>query len=80
MIAKRVHYKMLMPATPPQEGNGLAHTYTDTPQPPRQAEPATPPQEGNGLSLRDQSAWRLGIRHQYLAFATNGEVAYVSSD
>ena len=24
MIAKRVHYKMLMPATPPQEGNGLS--------------------------------------------------------
>ena len=24
MIARRIHYKMLMPATPPQEGNGLA--------------------------------------------------------
>ena len=27
------------------------YTYTDTRQPPRQAEPATPPQEGNGPAL-----------------------------
>ena len=31
---------------------GFGKDYTDTTQPPRQAEPATPPQEGNGLPLR----------------------------
>ena len=38
---------------PPLHRRGMVrhYTYTDTPQPPRQATPATPPKEGNGAAL-----------------------------
>ena len=37
------------------------HTYTDTPQPPRQASPATPPKEGNCLPPQEGNWWRGAV-------------------